>query len=83
VRDFKSVLEKAGLPEIRFHDLRHSCNSLLASQGVSARHRAQLLGHSDVRLTENVYTHPLPASLRNAVDGLATILELPLKREAK
>ena len=81
IRAFKRALKRAGLAEIRFHDLRHSCNSLLEAQGVSARVRMEILGHSDIRLTENVYTHVVPASLRTAAEGLGRVLTLA-KRES-
>jgi len=58
------------------HDLRHSCNSLLGAQGVSARVRMEILGHSDIRLTENVYTHVVPASIREALEGMGRVLAL-------
>ena len=61
---------------MRFHDLRHSCNSLLEAQGVSARVRMEILGHSDIRLTQNVYTHIVPASMREAVEGMGRVLNL-------
>jgi integrase len=68
VRAFKAALKAAGLAEVRFHDLRHSCNSLLDFLGVSARVRMDILGHSDVRLTENVYTHSTVAQRRQAAE---------------
>jgi integrase len=74
IRSFKRALKRAGLPEMRFHDLRHSCNSLLEAQGVSARVRMEILGHSDIRLTENVYTHVVPASMREGVESLGRVL---------
>lgn len=77
VRDFKRQTEKAGLPEIRFHDLRHSCNSILATEGVDAETRKKILGHSDVRLTQNLYTHVVPASMRKAVETIGRLLVLP------
>ena len=74
IRAFKRALKRAALAEIRFHDLRHSCNSLLEAQGVSARVRMEILGHSDIRLTENVYTHIVPASMRDGVESLGRVL---------
>jgi len=59
-RHFKTVLERAGLPDIRFHNLRHTCATLLLRQGVHARYVQELLGHADISLTLNVYSHVLP-----------------------
>ena len=53
---------------MRFHDLRHSCATLLAAQGVPARVAMDILGHSDIRLTLGVYTHVLDESKRQAAE---------------
>ena len=60
IRHFKIRLQRAGLPDIRFHDLRHTCATLLLRQGVHAKFVQELLGHGDVALTLNVYSHVLP-----------------------
>jgi len=57
IRAFQTVRVRAGLPPMRFHDLRHSCLSLLAAQGIPARVAMEIAGHSDIRLTQNVYTY--------------------------
>ena len=60
-RGFKALLKRAGLPQtIRFHDLRHTCATLLRRQGVNPKFVQDLLGHKDVSLTLNVYSHVLP-----------------------
>ena len=60
-RSFKRHLERARLPRIvRFHDLRHTCATLLLKQGVNPKFVQELLGHRDVSLTLNVYSHVLP-----------------------
>ena len=56
-RDFHRVLDGAGLRQQRFHDLRHATVSLLVSSGSGLSEVKELLGHSDVRLTSNTYTH--------------------------
>lgn len=54
---FKIVLRKHGLREIRFHDLRHSCASLLYANGVDMKSIQEWLGHSTIATTANTYTH--------------------------
>lgn len=54
---FPFVLEKNGLRRIRFHDLRHSCASLLYANGVSLKEIQEWLGHSNISTTANIYTH--------------------------
>ena len=56
-KDFKRLVKKAGLPKMRFHDLRHLCASLLVAQGVPATVVKEILGHSHISLTLNTYTH--------------------------
>lgn len=73
-RRFQGSLAAAGLPRLRFHDLRHSCASLLLAQGVPARVVMALLGHADVRTTLNVYSHTVPELHRAAVTQLDTAL---------
>jgi integrase len=60
-RAFKATLKRAELPKsTRFHDLRHTCATLLLKQGVHPNFVQMLLGHADVSLTLNVYSHVLP-----------------------
>lgn len=54
---FPIVLERNGMRKIRFHDLRHSCASLLYTNGVSLKEIQEWLGHSDIATTSNIYTH--------------------------
>lgn len=56
-RHFKRLLKKAGMPEIRFHDLRHSCASLLVSKGFKLKDIQEWLGHADIQTTANTYAH--------------------------
>jgi integrase len=59
-RSFKALLKRADLPAVRFHDLRHTCATLLLRQGVNPKYVQELLGHADISLTLNVYSHVLP-----------------------
>lgn len=57
---FTSLIKKAGLPYIRFHDLRHTHASLLLLQGVHPKVVSERLGHSNIGITMNTYSHVLP-----------------------
>jgi integrase len=59
-RSFKPLLERAGLPQIRFHDLRHTCATILLSQGVHAKYVQELLGQATIAITLDTYSHVLP-----------------------
>ena len=59
-RSFKPLLEKAGLPSIRFHDLRHTCATILLSKGKHPKYVQALLGHATVAITLDTYSHVLP-----------------------
>ena len=73
-RHFKALLTAARLPNIRLHDLRHSCATLLLAQGVNPRVVMETLGHSQVSLTLNTYTHVLPALQREAAAKIDAVL---------
>ena len=56
-RAFGKVLEKKGLPHIRFHDIRHSTASILYDKGWDLKDIQEWLGHADIGTTGNIYTH--------------------------
>jgi integrase len=60
-RSFKPLLKWAGLPEIRFHDLRHTCATLLLGRGVHPKIVQELLGHATIAMTLDTYSHYLPS----------------------
>ena len=72
-RHFKKTLVKLGLPEIRFHDLRHSYASILASQNVHPKTVQETLGHSTITLTFDTYSHILPIQ-KDAAEKLNSLL---------
>ena len=61
MRAFRALLKASALPRLRFHDLRHSCASLLLANGTDPRTVQEILGHSDVRVTLGTYGHVMPA----------------------
>lgn len=73
-RRFQATLKTAGLPHQRFHDLRHACASLLLVQGVAPRVVMETLGHSQISLTMNTYSHVIPALGRAAAEGMDAML---------
>jgi len=73
-RTFQHILAENDLPRKRFHDLRHTCATFLALQGVSARVIMETLGHSEIGLTMDTYAHVLPALQREAADRMDDLL---------
>ena len=71
---WRELREKAGLPDVRLHDLRHTYASLLASQGLSLPIIGQLLGHAHSATTQR-YAHLLDEPLRIATDGVGALIE--------
>lgn len=63
-RVFKSIIKKAEVPKIRFHDMRHTHATLLLLQGVNPKIVSERLGHADVRITLDTYSHLLPSMQR-------------------
>lgn len=80
-RTFKALTEKAGLPRIRFHDLRHTAASLMIRYGVSPKVVADRLGHADVRFTLQVYTHVYDDQRREAALPMTDLLKGKQRRE--
>jgi integrase len=74
-RHFKPLLKEAGLPDIRFHDLRHTCATLLFTRGVHPKIVSEMLGHSSVSITLDVYSHVIPG----LGDAAATAMEEALE----
>jgi integrase len=60
-RSFASLLKRAKLPRIRFHDLRHTCATLLLSRNIHPKYVQELLGHANIAVTLDTYSHVIPA----------------------
>jgi integrase len=68
---FKPLLKHAGLPEVRFHDLRHTCATLLLTRNVNPKIVSEMLGHATIAITLDTYSHVLP----NMRDAAAAAME--------
>ncbi|MGX5694801.1 tyrosine-type recombinase/integrase [Agromyces soli] len=73
-RDFEALISSAGVPRIRFHDLRHTCASLLFAKGVPPRVVMDLLGHSTMSITTDLYAHVMPTALAEAASAMDDLL---------
>jgi len=73
-KDFKDTLKMARLPNIRFHDLRHTAASLMLLQGIHPKIVQERLGHSDISLTLNTYSHVIPTMQEEAAEKMDEIL---------
>ena len=74
-RDFKPLLKRAGLPNIRFHDLRHTCATLLLAQNVHPKIVQGMLGHANISITLDTHSHVLPSMQAPAIDAMRDVLE--------
>jgi len=79
---FHPLLRAAGLPRIRFHDLRHTCATLGLSSGVNVKVMSERLGHSSAKMTLDVYTKALPTLQRQAAATMEAIVGR-VKRNAR
>jgi integrase len=74
-RSFGPLLKRAGLPQIRFHDLRHTCATLLLSKNVNPKIVSEMLGHCSISITLDIYSHLLPDMQEKAVEALEEMLD--------
>jgi integrase len=82
-RKLRRLLLDAGLPAVRFHDLRHSAASLLLAQGVAPRVVMDVLGHSQISVTMNTYTHVAPSLVDAAAAAVDRALAGPDNPDAE
>ncbi|GAA3877120.1 tyrosine-type recombinase/integrase [Streptomyces sedi] len=73
-RSFEALSAHASIRKVRFHDLRHTCASLLHEQGADARTIMEVLGHSSIRVTMDVYTFVRLDAQRSAFDRVGDAL---------
>ena len=69
---FFPLLHRAGLPRIRFHDLRHTAVTLLLGGGINPKVISEMLGHSSVAITVGLFGHVLPHMQRQAADTVSS-----------
>ena len=77
-RYYKPLLKAAGVPTVRFHDLRHTSATLMLAAGVHPKIAQERLGHSTIAVTLDTYSHVLPEMDREA----ASTFDRLLKRKA-
>lgn len=71
---FAPLLKAAGLPAMRFHDLRHTAASLLMGRGIHAKVVSEMLGHSQIAITLDLYSHVTPTMQREATLAMDAIV---------
>jgi integrase len=71
---FWPLLDKANLPRIRFHDLRYTCATLLLQQSVHVKIVSEMLGHGNIKITLDTYSHVLPDMQQQATEALDALL---------
>jgi integrase len=72
---FDKLLREASLPDVRFHDLRHSAATILLSMGVPAKVVQEILGHSQISMTMDIYSHVLPDMQQQAMDKMNDLFQ--------
>jgi integrase len=73
-RYFQPLLERASLPRIRFHDLRHTAATLLLGKGINPKIVSEMLGHAQVAITLDIYSHVMPHMQEQAAAALEEVL---------
>ena len=82
-REWTLLLRAAKVRHVRLHDGRHTAATLLLAEGVHPRVVMELLGHSQMRTTTDIYSHVLPALAREAADKMGAALLSPAERGPK
>jgi integrase len=71
---FKPLLKQAGLPQLRFHDLRHTCATMLLSKNVNQKIVSEMLGHATIAITLDTYSHVLLTMQESAAKAMEDAL---------
>ena len=80
-RQLNPVLRRAGVSEIRFHDLRHTFASLLLANDAHPKYVQDQMGHASIKITMDTYSHLLPEAHKKGVETLNKILDIPKQEE--
>ncbi|WP_405685751.1 site-specific integrase [Streptomyces sp. NBC_01387] len=80
---FERLVAASGLPPIRLHDLRHGAATLMLAAGIDIKIVSDTLGHSDTRITRDIYQSVLPHVGRSAAEATAKLVPLQRKAEAE
>ncbi|HMN63200.1 MAG TPA: site-specific integrase, partial [Anaerolinea sp.] len=75
-RIYKELLKTAGLPNLRSHDLRHTAATIMLQENVHPKVVQERLGHSDISLTLNTYSHVMPGMQEEAADKIDEVLTM-------
>ena len=70
-KKFRSICKELGLPKIRFHDLRHSVATILLEKGFNIKQVSEILGHSNISTTSNIYMHVSKESVSSMVETMS------------
>jgi integrase len=73
-QSFFPLLARAGLPRMRFHDLRHTAATLLLGRGINPKIVSEMLGHSRIAITLHLYSHVTPHMQQQAADAMDAAL---------
>ena len=73
-KNFSRLIARNKLKKIRFHDLRHSCASLMLKSGVAMKTASEILGHSSISITADLYTHVLQDTKQVAANQIEQLL---------
>ena len=73
------VLKRAGLPKVRFHDLRHTFATLALKSGVDVKTLSSMLGHYSAGFTLNTYTHATAQMKQDAADAIGGVISQQMR----
>lgn len=82
-RTFDGLIKKAGVPQIRIHDMRHTHATLLLAAGIHPKVVAERLGHAEVTTTLKVYSHVLPSLQREAANAIERTLTSDIRKNIR